>query len=121
MKSAFDRIDDAISDLGGISDRCRKTADEAAAFLARTARSANRNEIAAVVIAVVATETRRAASEIPETATYADLGIDSLSEVMILMNIEDRLHVAIPDHEAYPCRHVGRLIDIAYQAKAPRP
>ena len=42
----------------------------------------------------------------------ADLGIDSMSAIALIVGIEDRFRVALPDDELARCRRVGDLVTL---------
>jgi len=44
-------------------------------------------------------------------STLADLGVDSLDAVTMLFELEDRLHIAIPDEAARSVRSVGEMVE----------
>src|SRR5437667_10776255 len=52
-----------------------------------------------------------AVNEVTRTTTLQELGADSLDVVEVLMEVESRLGVAIPDQEASNMKTIGEVID----------
>lgn len=51
-----------------------------------------------------------------DTDLVADLGLDSLSTIDLIMAIEEKLGVELTDKEASECKSVEKLIDTLYAA-----
>lgn len=49
--------------------------------------------------------------QVTETATFEELGADSLDNVEIVMIIEDEFSLSIPDEEAEAVKSVSQAID----------
>jgi acyl carrier protein len=54
---------------------------------------------------------------VTRSATWEELGFDSLDVAELLMELEDQFHVAIPDADAANLKTVGHLIDYLERAK----
>jgi acyl carrier protein len=52
-----------------------------------------------------------AVNEVTRTTTLQELGADSLDVVEVLMEVESRLGVAIPDQEASNMKTIGEVIE----------
>jgi acyl carrier protein len=63
------------------------------------------NEIFAIV------KEKLAVNEVSRTTTLQELGADSLDVVEVLMEVESRLGVAIPDQEASNMKTIGEVIE----------
>jgi len=63
------------------------------------------NEIFAIV------KEKLAVNEVARTTTLQELGADSLDVVEVLMEVESKLGVAIPDQEASNMKTIGEVID----------
>lgn len=46
----------------------------------------------------------------PEASVVDDLGADSLDTIEIVMEIEDRFHIEIPDVDAEQAKRVGEIV-----------
>ena len=58
-------------------------------------------------------------SQVVETASFTDLGADSLDTVELVMAFEEEFGIEIPDEEAEKIQSVGQAIEYitAHQAK----
>ncbi len=63
------------------------------------------NEIFAIV------KEKLAVNEVTRATTLQELGADSLDVVEVLMEVESRLGVAIPDQEASNMKTIGEVIE----------
>lgn len=77
-----------------------------------------KEEIIAVIKAVIAENLGVAESEITEEKSFSqDLGADSLDSVELIMALEDKFGISIPDEEAEKLTTVGKLINYALEKK----
>jgi len=78
-----------------------------------TMRHIPRDTRLATVIAAVAAVSRRPVAEIaPEHDLVADLGLDSLGFISVVMHIERAMDAMIPDTEAAKAKTVADLVAI---------
>jgi acyl carrier protein len=83
------------------------------------ASAAQMSDIARDVIAQIAVVLREDPQHITPTARLAqDLGADSLDSVTLVMAIEDRFAIDMPDEEVEPLRTVQELIEYVELAVA---
>jgi acyl carrier protein len=69
------------------------------------------DEVAARVIAILASVKRVAPETVSPSATLEELGIDSLDRVNILFELEGEFNVDIPDAEARKITTVAEIIE----------
>lgn len=74
-----------------------------------------RSEVVTRLNGVLVSELGLDADKITESADFeADLEVDSLGVVELLMALEDEFDVKIPDEEAENIHTVGQAVDIVY-------
>jgi acyl carrier protein len=67
-----------------------------------------RDQIAEILIEELEVEPSQI---VPEAGLESDLGADSLQRVEILMKLEERFGLALPDQEADEVRTVGEIVN----------
>lgn len=78
----------------------------------------DRREVIDRVLSVVKSNQKVDASKVSETATFKDVGLDSLDEVEVVMALEEEFALEIPDADADKIRSATDAID--YIASHPR-
>ena len=74
--------------------------------------SLSREHILAEIREIVAEFSEMSPQAIREDANLEiDLGVDSLAQVEIMMELEDRFHISISDEVADEIRTVGQIVD----------
>jgi acyl carrier protein len=64
------------------------------------------------IITLVAEHLMLEEADIVESSTFVDLGIDSLDEIEIIMEVENSFNVEIPDSAAGAIKTVGDLVGL---------
>lgn len=73
---------------------------------------ADRSEVAARIIELVAEKMDKPKDEISEDKSIInDLGADSLDVVELMMDMEDEFELSIPEEEAQKLETIGSVID----------
>ena len=73
---------------------------------------ADRSEVAARIIELVAEKMDKPKDEISEDKSIInDLGADSLDVVELMMDMEDEFELSIPEEEAQKLKTIGSVID----------
>ncbi|KAG0579959.1 hypothetical protein M758_4G139500 [Ceratodon purpureus] len=71
----------------------------------------DRRDVIDRVLDVVKSNEKVDASKVSETATFKDMGLDSLDEVEVVMALEEEFALEIPDAEADKIRSAPDAID----------
>lgn len=71
----------------------------------------DRRDVIDRVLAVVKSNQKVDASKVSETASFKDMGLDSLDEVEVVMALEEEFALEIPDAEADKIRSASDAID----------
>lgn len=78
----------------------------------------DRTDTAAKIIQLIASEIQITdITTIKESATFVDLGADSLDMVEIIMKLEEQFGVEISDEDAERLKTVGDVIDYIHAAR----
>ena len=68
-------------------------------------------ELAAKIVAIVASTTRRAPEALRLDAALDELGIDSLDRINILFELENAFNIDIPDEEARSIQTIKDIVE----------
>lgn len=69
------------------------------------------------VVAIIAEKLNLPAAKITLSATFKDLGADSLDVVEIIMGFEESFGIEIQDQDAEKIKTVGQAIDLIHDAR----
>jgi len=62
------------------------------------------------IISMIAAKADLDAEEVKQESTWAEIGLDSLDVVELIMEVENHFHISIPDHETHDFITVGHVI-----------
>lgn len=68
-------------------------------------------EIAGKIINIIANQAKKDKASIASETTFDDLGLDSLDEAEIIMDIEEEFSIEFPEDVAIKIKNVGELCD----------
>jgi acyl carrier protein len=75
-------------------------------------------EVRALLLRLISEECGTPAAEIDLSKTPADLGIDSLTRLQMLVDVEDELHIEIPDQGLSVEQSFAELEEVILRAAA---
>ena len=82
--------------------------------------SISRDAIKSTINDIIAKQIVIDANKITDTSTLKDLGADSLDTVEVIMNVEDKYNITIPDESAQEFKNVGDIITYIFNNYKPQ-